>query len=68
MEKVGVFNTFFTSVFTGEKSIQEPQAPETGKAQGEVVVSLVEEDQVREHSELYTCPQTLYVSTDPGEM
>lgn len=28
-EKAGVLNTSFTSVFTGETSLQETQAPET---------------------------------------
>lgn len=34
-EKAGVLNTSFTSVFTGETSLQETQAPESvGKPKG----------------------------------
>ena len=49
-EKAKVLSAAFTLVFTGKTGLQESQAPETrGKVWNKEDLTLVEEDQVREH-------------------
>lgn len=58
-EKPEVLSAFLPFVFTGKTDLQQPQGPENrGNVRSEEDLTLVEEDQVREHLDkmyIHTC-------------